>query len=220
MVKLLDVSVVAARPLPVILLADISGSMAADGKINSLNQALREMIAAFAAEDRNRAIISVAVITFGGSGAKVHQPLYPAHELAWAGMSAAGNTPLGAALNLATDLLEDHGTIPSRAYRPTLILVSDGQPNDEWEGALARLHGSQRAAKADRFALAIGDDADCEMLMRFLGQPEARVFRAHEARQIAQFFRWVTMTVTTRSRSVNPNELAALPQPSLDDLDY
>ncbi len=87
--------------------------------------------------------------------------------------------------------------------------------SDEWEEPLARLHSSPRASKAERFALAIGDDADCEMLQRFLGSPEARVFRAHEARQIKQFFRWVTMTVTTRSRSINPNLLAAL-----EDLDY
>ncbi|MBL9042736.1 MAG: VWA domain-containing protein [Myxococcales bacterium] len=215
MSKLQEVSIVAARPLPVILLADVSGSMAAAGKIDSLNQAVREMVAAFAEEDRSRAIITVGVITFGSGGAKLHQPLCPAHEMTWQGLAAAGNTPLGAALNLATELMEDQAQIPSRAYRPTVVLVSDGQPNDEWEEPLARLHSSPRASKAERFALAIGDDADCEMLQRFLGSPEARVFRAHEARQIKQFFRWVTMTVTTRSRSINPNLLAAL-----EDLDY
>lgn len=220
MSKLQEVSLVAARPLPVVLLADVSGSMATAGKIDSLNQAVAEMVAAFAEEDRSRAIITVAVITFGGGGAKLHQPLVPAHQMSWQALAAAGNTPLGAALSLATELMEDQAQIPSRAYRPTVVLVSDGQPNDEWEEPLGRLHGSPRASKAERFALAIGDDADCEMLQRFLGQPGARVFRAHEARQIKQFFRWVTMTVTTRSRSINPNLLAAPQLPALEDLDY
>ena len=42
--------------------------------------------------------------------------------------------------------------MPSRAYRPTLVLVSDGKPNGEWEGPLRRLLTSERAAKAERFA--------------------------------------------------------------------
>ena len=39
-----------ARPLPVIILADISGSMAGDGKIENLNMAIKTMIASFAKE--------------------------------------------------------------------------------------------------------------------------------------------------------------------------
>jgi uncharacterized protein YegL len=64
---------------------------------------------------------------------------------------------------------------------------------------------SERASKAVRFALAIGDDADHEVLKAFLADPSKQVFSAAQARQIKQFFRWVTMSVTARSRSVNPN---------------
>lgn len=219
MSKLQGVSIATVRPLPVILLVDVSGSMATAGKIESLNQAAAEMVAAFAEEDRSRAVITVAVITFGG-GAKLHQPLCPAHQMTWQPLTASGNTPLGAALDLATQMLEDQAQIPSRAYRPTLVLVSDGQPNDEWEGPLSRLHGSPRAAKAARFALAIGDDADVEMLQRFLATPEGRIFRAHEARQIKQFFRWVTMSVTQRSRSANPDSVIAAEPTDLDDFNF
>lgn len=218
--KLENVSVAAIRPLPVILLADISGSMAAASKIDTLNQAVTEMVSAFAEEDRSRAVITVAVITFGAGGAKLHQPLCPAHQLTWQPLTASGNTPLGAALTLSTELIEDPAQIPSRAYRPTLILVSDGQPNDAWEEPLVRLHSSPRAAKAERCAMAIGEDADIEMLKRFLGSESGQVFRANEARQIKQFFRWVTMTVTARSRSVNPNAAPAMQAALLDDLDY
>ena len=37
-----------ARPLPVLVLADASGSMSQEGKIDALNVALREMISSFA----------------------------------------------------------------------------------------------------------------------------------------------------------------------------
>lgn len=210
----------AARPLPVLLLADISGSMSADGKIDALNDAITEMLATFAEEDDSRAEIHVLVITFGASGAKVHQPLAPASSITWSRMAAAGNTPMGEAFTLATATIEDRSQIPSRAYRPTLILVSDGQPNDEWQAPLQRLLSLDRAAKAARFALGIGDDVDTEMLRRFIARPDGRVFQVHEARDIKKFFKWVTMTVTARSRSATPDSVVAAEPTSLDDIDY
>ncbi|MCP4696899.1 MAG: VWA domain-containing protein [Gammaproteobacteria bacterium] len=216
-----EFTVAAARPLPVILLADVSGSMSVDGKIQALNQAAGEMIASFADEEADRAEIQVAVITFGANNANLHQPFMPAAQIQWMNMQAAGHTPLGAALELVTESIEDAKIIPSRSYRPSLILVSDGQPNDEWRGPLSRLHNSPRASKAMRFAMGIGEDADLDMLQEFLADPEGRVFAAHEARQIQQFFRWVTMSVTQRFRSANPDQPDAVPPPpSLDDYDY
>lgn len=217
MASLKEFTVSTARPLPVILMADVSGSMAADGKIDALNAAVAEMQAAFSEEeDDGRAEIHLAVVTFGGT-ATLHTPLTPASEAKWTPMSASGRTPMGAALGLVTDLVEDRDRVPSRAYRPTIVLVSDGLPNDEWEEPLKRLLGSERAAKAQRFALAIGADADHGVLRKFLDDPEGRVFEAHEAREIRKFFRWVTMSVTSRSRSGQPNRTVDVDPADLDD---
>ena len=72
---------VKARPLPVIVLADTSGSMSVDGKIEALNAALKDMIATFADESRQYAEIQLLLVTFGGSQAAVHQPLSPVQEI-------------------------------------------------------------------------------------------------------------------------------------------
>lgn len=217
MATLKEFTVTAARPLPVILMADVSGSMAADGKIAALNSAVAEMQAAFGEEDDASAEIHLAVVTFGG-GADLHLPLTPASEVRWTPMQANGMTPMGAALDIVTDLIEDRERVPSRAYRPTVVLVSDGLPNDEWRGPLERFHQSERAAKAQRFALGIGADADHDVLRTFLDDPEGRVFEAHEAREVRKFFRWVTMSVTARSRSGQPNSAVDVEPPDLDDL--
>lgn len=209
-----------ARPLPVILLADVSGSMSADGKIDALNAAVAEMLQTFATEDDTRAQIHVAAIIFGGDQAVLHHALAPAAEAPWQPMRAAGKTPMGAAFGLAREMLEDRQQIPSRAYRPTLILVSDGQPTDEWESPLKALLASERASKAARFAMGIGADADKAMLSAFLADPNARVFEAHEAREIRKFFQWVTMSVTTRSRSANPNSAPPIPPTPDTDIQY
>lgn len=194
----------AARPLPVILLADVSGSMGVDGKIQALNHAVREMIEAFQDESDLRAEIRVSVITFGGQS-RVHLPLGPAREASWSDLGASGGTPMGGAFDLARQLVEDTTAVPGRAYRPTIVLVSDGQPTDVWQQPLEALLNSGRGGKAFRMALAIGADADHSVLQAFLADPESRVYRADEARQIRQFFQLVTMSVSARSRSANPN---------------
>lgn len=205
MSRLKEFTTQAARPLPVIVLADVSGSMGADGKIQALNHAVREMVGAFADESDLRAEIHLAVVTFGGGDARVHLPLAAAREASWSDLGAHGGTPMGKAFELVRTLVEDREAVPSRAYRPTIVLVSDGQPTDAWEAPLKGLLQSERGGKAFRMALAIGADADQTVLQAFLADPEARVFRADEARQIRTFFQVVTMSVSSRSRSANPN---------------
>jgi uncharacterized protein YegL len=209
------------RPLPVIVLADTSGSMAENGKIEALNASLKEMIATFSKESRLRAEIQVGLITFGGV-AETHLPLTAANSVTgFEALNANGSTPMGVAFELAIQLLEDKELIPSRAYRPILILLSDGQPTDDWEPALKALCESERAQKATRFAMAIGPDADEGMLREFANDVEAPIFKAHNARDIHRFFKAVTMSVTTRTTSQNPdcNVAFVVPPPDDDALD-
>jgi uncharacterized protein YegL len=202
----------AARPLPIILLADVSGSMAAEGKIEALNQSVREMLSTFASTDDLRAEIHVAIITFGGE-ARVHTTLQPASAVTWKDMIADGGTPMGQAMMLAADLIEARDKLPGRAYRPTVVLISDGHPTDAWQTGLDRMTREGRAQKADRMALAIGGDADVDMLRRFLDDEKKQVFVAADARRIKDFFQFVTMSVTMRSRSVNPNDVPQMQDP-------
>ncbi|MGI2025499.1 vWA domain-containing protein [Shewanella glacialipiscicola] len=195
-----------ARPLPVIILADVSGSMSADGKIEALNQALKDMIESFAQEGRMNAEIQLGLITFGERVTQ-HLPLSPAHSIkAFSRLDASGRTPMGAAFDLVTELLEDNELIPSRAYRPVVILVSDGHPTDEIRRPFERLVSGERSQKVTRLALAIGSDADLNFLKEFTNDLEAPLFQANDARDIRNFFRAVTMSVSARSRSVKPNE--------------
>ncbi len=220
MSRLKEFTTPSARPLPVIILADVSGSMGATGKIDALNEAIAEMIETFSEEDSSLAEIHVSVITFGHSGASIHKLLGPAGKTQWEPMEASGRTPMGEAFALARTLIEDRNTIPGRAYRPTLVLVSDGVPTDDWRGPLEELLTSERASKAARFAMGIGADADYGTLTAFLASDNGRVFEAHEAREINKFFRWVTMSVTARSRSATPNTVVMVEPTGPDDYEF
>jgi uncharacterized protein YegL len=210
-----EFTIAVPRPLPVILLADVSGSMGEDGKIDSLNHAVGEMIRSFSLEAPDRAQIQVAVVTFGGGGAKLHTRLADAACVSWTPMQASGMTPMGAAIGIANQLVEDRQAIPSRAYRPAIVLVSDGEPNDDWESPLQALNASPRGSKADRFALGIGPDPGLTTLRAFLGDSSKQVLRAEDARQMQRFFQWVTMSVTMRSKSATPDSVYTPPPPDL-----
>jgi uncharacterized protein YegL len=210
-------AITAPRPLPVIVLADTSGSMTEHGKIEALNASLKEMVAAFGTESRLRAEIQVCLITFGGT-ARLHLSLVAAQNVtAMTDLQADGATPMGEAFGIARQLLEDKDRIPSRAYRPVLILISDGQPTDEWKASFDALKASERAQKATRLAMAIGPDADEAMLKEFANDLEAPLFKGHNARDIQRFFRAVTMSITTRTASNNPDEASAFVVPPAND---
>lgn len=199
---------VAARTLPVILLLDTSGSMREDDKIEVLNDSVTEMIDELASVDGGHRFITMTIVTFGDDEARVVLGPTPVSDIEFADLQARGNTPLGQAFRIARELVEDYEAIPSRAYRPTVALVSDGLPTDPgvWEPELDALLASERGDKATRFAVAVGQDADRSMLARFTG---GEVHEASDASQIRKFLQFVTLTITQATLSVFDPTLAA-----------
>lgn len=207
------------RPLPIFVLADTSGSMRGE-KINELNLALREMLNALNAADDIRGKFQLSVIAFGGD-VKVLQPLADIEGLILTELSAADNTPMGQAFEMVREMIEDRNVVSSRAYTPTIVLISDGLPTDcteemyrrknyfDWE-PLVDLHNGERSSKCQRMALGIGEDADIDMLKSFIDNPEIPVIKTKDASGITKFFRWVTMSTVARMTSINPNEISVV----------
>lgn len=205
-----------ARPLPVLILADVSTSMDGD-KIARLNSALCDMITQFQHLETARAHLHVGIVTFS-SNAQEHTPLAPAEQIRLEPLKAGGLTAMGAAFSLAREMLEDSHRVPARSWLPTLVLISDGQPNDNWEAPLHSLLESPRAARATRLAVGIGNDCDFSVLRRFVAHPEIPVVRAHELSTLDAFFRFVTFSTMSRSRARDPN-VSPLPLHMLQDDD-
>ena len=196
-------TVAKAKPLPVILLLDVSGSMSGEN-IRNLNDAVRDMLDVFRDSENSETEIWVSIITFGAQ-VKLHQSLVSAGDIQWQDISASGLTPLGVALQMAKEMIEDKDVVPSRAYRPTVVLVSDGQPDNGWESPLTRFTGDGRSAKCDRMAMAIGADANDAVLEKFIAGTPNPLFHAEDAKRIRDFFKLVTMSVTIRTKSQTPN---------------
>jgi uncharacterized protein YegL len=202
-----------AKPLPVILLLDCSGSMGGE-KIRNLNDAVRDMLEVFRDTENGETEIHVSIITFGAE-LKLHQALASAGDIRWQDLSASGGTPLGTAFRMAKAMIEDKDVLPSRAYRPAVVLVSDGQPTDSWEGPLQAFVSEGRSAKCDRMAMAIGANADEVVLGRFIEGTKNPLFYSENAKQLRDFFQYVTMSVTSRTKSQTPD---VVPEPSTIDV--
>lgn len=221
-----------AKPLPIFLLLDTSGSMdivtnpddvqrtgrtdVVDGKqveyveggitrIAVLNEAVKKMLRTLAKYERDNTEFLIGIVTFG-EDTRLVLPLSPASDVRFADLQARGSTPLAKALEITKKIIEDKTQVPSRAYRPLIVLVSDGEPDAGWEDSFNDLIKNGRSAKCDRMALAIGKEANRDMLAKFVEGTGHSVSEADAAEQITGFFKFVTMSTVQRTLSPDPNQ--------------
>ena len=196
------------RPLHFIWIADCSGSMKKDGKIQALNLAIRESIPHMrkVADENPNAELLVRALKFS-SGAQWHiaQPTPIASFMEkWTDLAAEGATDMGRALSEMADKLR----IPpmeERALPPVLVMLSDGQPTDDFMGGLKALEAQPWGKKSVRVAIAIGGDADNEVLSRFMGHAEFKPLQANSPEQLVEYIKWVS-TVVVQSVSAPPSQ--------------
>lgn len=186
----------ASRPLHFFWICDCSGSMQADGKIQSLNNAIKEAIphTQNAANENPNAQVFVRAVRFS-DGAQWHvaQPTAVA-DFRWTDLSAGGLTDMGKALALVADQLR-MPPMTDRALPPILVLVSDGQPTDDWAAALKQLLDLPWGKRAVRIAIAIGEDADHGPLNAFIANPEVPVLQANNSETLVNYIRWASTAV-------------------------
>lgn len=213
------------RELHFIWVADTSSSMEESGKIQALNTAIRESLPGMrtVAGDNPYAQVLVRAITFSSGARWHHADPVPVGEYKWSDLSANGITDMGKAFRLLADAL----TIPpmtDRALPPVLVLLSDGHPTDDWESGLNELMAQPWGMKAVRIGIAIGGDANMDVLQRFIGHNEIKPLVATNAPQLTNYIRWVSTEVlkaASAPASQSPNQHTTLnvpvPMPAPDD---
>ena len=117
------------RALPVFILVDVSGSMQGQ-KIGTVNVALKEMINSFRKIENPKGVIELCILAFGNNEVKVIKPLSRVAEDDNYELDAYGSTPMGMAFEKVAEMIEDKDIVSSRAYTPTIVLISDGNPTD------------------------------------------------------------------------------------------
>ena len=166
------------RQMNMFFLVDTSGSMTGR-KIGAVNQAIREAMPIIKeiSEDNADAAIKVAVLEFSDDCAWMHDVPVDAEKFDWIDLGTHCLTSMGAAFEALNEKLSRKQYMSQNSYQPAIILLSDGAPTDDYKHGLDKLKQNKWFNVAIKVAIAIGDDANKQILSEFTGNSEA-VFNA------------------------------------------
>lgn len=208
----------ASRPLHFIWVVDCSGSMYGE-KIGTVNHAIQSAIPEMvdAARNNPNAQLLVRTLKFATGASWVTANPVPIEDFAWDDLDAGGVTDLGKAFEMLAAQL----TIPpmtDRALPPVLVLLSDGQPTDDYKKHLDKLLHLPWGKKAVRIAISIGQDADDDVLEAFTGNREL-VLQANNPQALVKMIKWAStaasMVSAPASRPKDREQIDLPKEPSL-----
>ena len=143
-----------------------------------------------AAKDNPNAQLLVRTLKFSTGASWVTPNPVNIEDFAWDDLDAGGVTDLGKAFEMLAAQL----TIPpmtDRALPPVIVLLSDGQPTDDYKKSLDKLLQLPWGKKAVRIAISIGQDADDDILQQFTGNREL-VLQANNPQALVKMIKWAS----------------------------
>lgn len=192
----------ASRPLHFFWVVDCSGSMWGE-KIGVVNNAIQSVLPEMVDEaaDNPNAQLMIRTLKFSTGASWVTENPIKVEEYAWEDLEAAGVTDLGKAFELLSGQLSVE-QMGDRALPPVIVLLSDGQPTDDYKKSLEKFQKLPWAKKAVKIAISIGQDADDDVLLEFTGNREL-VLQANNAKMLAKMIKWASTAVSAVSSGVS-----------------
>lgn len=185
----------ATRPIHFFWVVDCSGSMYGE-KIGIVNNTIQECIPEMrnSADNNPNAQLLIRALQFSSGASWITTSPVPIETYSWEDMEANGLTELGKAFDLLAAQLSIP-PMPARALPPVIVLLSDGQPTDDYKKSLDKLKGMPWFRKAVKIAISIGQDADDDVLIEFTGNKEL-VLQANNATALAKMIKWASTTAS------------------------
>ncbi len=218
-----DFTLVQERSLPIFLMVDTSKSMTINNRMGRVNAAIQTMLDELRNDmsnvQENLVTYQMGIIAFGGGKATL-QPLQDVRTIEFAPLHAAGDTPLGDALEL---LLDQVKKLDKRAYAPCIVLLSDGNPWIQGDpnyfekvcSKLKEVQKEKRIARSQLFSVKVGPVSpkqDC-FLLDFVQKNTHHFIDAAEVSKIKEAFELITLSVTQQAATI------AFPSPKEEDAD-
>ena len=185
----------ATRPIHFFWVVDCSGSMYGE-KIGIVNNTIQECIPEMrnSADNNPNAQLLIRALQFSSGASWITTSPVPIETYSWEDMEANGLTELGKAFDLLAAQLSIP-PMPERALPPVIVLLSDGQPTDDYKKSLDKLKSMPWFRKAVKIAISIGQDADDDVLIEFTGNKEL-VLQANNATALAKMIKWASTTAS------------------------
>lgn len=199
-------------------LVDTSGSMTGE-KIGSVNSAMEEAITMDLPDistANDDAEIRVAIMQFSSGCSWITPSSGPISigDVIWNDLHPNGLTDLGAACTELDKKLSRNEFLESQtgAYAPVILLFSDGGPTDNWEKGLEQLKKNNWFKHAIKIAIAIGEDADRNVLATFTGTPES-VIAVNDKHTLKALIRKVSVRASEfQSHSKQASDVETTPE--------
>ena len=188
---------------PCLLLLDVSGSMAGQ-PITELNAGLKGFRDELVADELASKRVEVACITFGPVNVATEFEAAGVFQPPW--LTAAGQTPMGAAITTGIELVrlrkEAYRKNGIAFYRPWIFLITDGAPTDEWATAADQVKEGE-AGKAFAFFAVGVQNANMEILRQISVREPLKL----KALQFGGLFQWLSNSMKSVSRSTPGDEV-------------
>lgn len=201
---------------PVVLVLDVSQSMeqVRPGQeispIAALNDGLSVLVDELSRDHLANRRVEVAVVTCGAV-TQVAADFATMNNFTLPELVAGGLTPLGEAINLGIDLLEERKrTYRANGvsyYRPWMMCITDGVPTDDTARARQRIADAEAARGLAFFAVAV-DGADLDTLSQLSVREPMRLAGV----KFAELFVWLSASQARVSAS-QVGDAVELPAP-------
>ena len=189
---------------PCVLVLDCSGSMRGE-PIKQLNAGLKALERELKDDiDASSRVQLLIIKAFGKDEAVISSDWTDAMNFEAPTMEAGGLTPLGKAMDLALQKIEEqkclYDSCGITSKRPWIFLISDGEPTDyDWEQAAERCRYAQQNKKVVIHAVGT-QEANLEKLAKFSINPPKRL----TGLKFTEFFLWLSRSVSCISKAA-PN---------------
>ena len=187
------------RRLPVYLLLDTSGSMYGE-PIEAVKNGVQTLISTLRSDPYALETAYISIITFNSTA----QQITPLTELAafqQPSIDASGCTVLGGALSLLAQKVDSEVTKTTAEqkgdWRPLVFIMTDGAPTDDLNKGLADFKQRKFGMVV---ACAAGQGASTDTLKQ-ITENVVQLDTADSA-TIKAFFKWVTASISTSSKSI------------------
>ena len=195
----LDISNVQPR-CACLLVLDVSGSMSGS-PIAELNAGLKVFQDELRADELAMQRVEVGILTFGPI--QIEMPFHSAETFVAPTLTAQGNTPMGAAVLQAIDMIrqrkEDYKANGLPYFKPWIFLITDGAPdsNDPWQAAGDAVRQGEGAKAFSFFAIGV-QGANMETLSKLSA---ARASMSLHGLNFRELFAWLSTSMKQVSRS-------------------
>lgn len=193
---------------PVVLVLDTSGSMQGE-PIRSLNEGIKTFQEDVMRDTQALLSVETAIVTFGKGGVQQLQEFVGIDQFTTPSLSAGDVTPMGAAIELALDMVEDRKKVYKshgiQYYRPWIFLITDGAPTDQWQTAAQRVKQAEAENRVLFFGVGV-EGADMHKLRQITTTPPVLL----NGLDFRDLFKWLSSSMK-RVSSSKVGEAIALP---------